>query len=203
MVVHQLAGTKNEIFVMLRLVSLPYFQDGHWWYVSRWSGSLIRSTHPPPLAGGGVSSKLHSALDNCDHPFSCRWSHVHECRPLYPPDSFLLDTMNRRFFSLGNRRFLSSIIYASWGRRIFENTKIAFSAIAKLPGHMDSTNDRCFQRSLLAAKSSLSFRHCGVLFIGAEFSSGEMHAWIIEDGEQPDPDDRTWINFRPLLAIHH
>jgi len=124
-------------------------------------------------------------------------------KPICQSDSNLLENINQRFFSLGNRRFLASIIYSSLGSRIFENTKIAFSAIAKLPGHMDSLNDRCFQRSLLAAKTSLSFSRHGVLLIGAEFSSGEMHAWIIENGEQPDPDDRTWINFRPLLAIHH
>jgi hypothetical protein len=202
MVVHQQAGTRSDLALMLRLVSLPFLQDDHWWFISRWSGSLIRSTQPPPLAGGQITSKLQAALDCCEKPYSCKWSPKHESYGISQSDSILLEDMNRRFFSLGNRRFLTSIIYSSLGNRIFENTKIAFSTIAKLPGHLDSSNDRCFQRSLLAAKTSLSFRHHGVLLIGAEFSSGEMHAWIMENGEQPDPDDRTWINFRPLLALH-
>lgn len=110
--------------------------------------------------------------------------------------------MNDVFFKLGNQRFLRSILYASRSEGIFPNTNLAFSAVSQLPGHKNSLNDRCFQRSLLAAKSSMSFSQNGVLFIGAEFSTGEMHAWIIENGEQPDPDDRTWINYRPLLAIY-
>jgi len=40
-----------------------------------------------------------------------------------------------------------------------------------------------------------------VLFIGAEIATYNMHAWIIEDNEQPDFEDRVWINYRPLLAI--
>jgi hypothetical protein len=86
---------------------------------------------------------------------------------------------------------------------MFANTRLAFSAVSQLPGHKDSNNDRCLQRSLLVAKTSKSFSQSGVLFIGAEFSTGEMHAWVIENQAQPDPDDRTWINYRPLLALHH
>lgn len=183
-------------------VCLPHFQDGHWWYVSRWSGSLLRSVYPPPFSGGGISDRVLQAIDNCEKPFTCRWSHIHPSIHLSPTDSLSLERMNRRMFALGNKRFLASIIYAGWNSPIFQNTNIAFAAVSKLVGHKDSPNDRCLQRSLLAAKTSHSFKKSGVLFIGAEFSSGEMHAWVIEDGEQPDPDDRTWINYRPLLAVH-
>jgi hypothetical protein len=30
-----------------------------------------------------------------------------------------------------------------------------------------------------------------------------MHAWIIENGTQPDPQDREWILYRPLLALYY
>jgi hypothetical protein len=196
------SGTRPELSVLASAVSLPYFHDNYWWYVSRFSGSLIRSVHPPLIAGGGLSARLNNALANCENPFGCRWLSTHQPPA---PDSFdgrLLDQMNRRLFFLGNRRFLVSIIYAGWNVGMFKSTRLAFSAVSQLPGHKDSPSDRCLQRSLLAAKSSESFRKSGVLFIGAEFSTGEMHAWIIEDGEQPDPDDRTWINYRPLLALH-
>lgn len=29
-----------------------------------------------------------------------------------------------------------------------------------------------------------------------------MHAWIVEDGKQPDPFDDMWINFQPVAAIY-
>lgn len=195
-------GTRSDIKMIPRVVSLPYYQDGYWWYISRWSGSLLRSAHPPPFAGGGFSEKLRSALEICDNPFNCSWSSVHQQITLDLNDNKLLEKINRRLFRLGNHRFLLSIIYSCCGVEIFSNTKTAFSAISQLQGHKDSPQDRCFQRSLLAAKSSISFISSGILFIGAEFSTGEMHAWIIEDGEQPDPDDRTWINYRPLLALN-
>ena len=186
----------------LRIVSLPHFQDDHWWYISRWSGSLLRSDYRPPLVSGSSSQSVRNALAVCENPFTCRWSSYHESHRKGSFDEVRLAQMNRRFFQLGNRRFLASILYAGWSANIFSNTRLAFSAVSQLPGHKDSLNDRCFQRSLLAAKSSESFRRSGVLFIGAEFSTGEMHAWIIENSDQPDPDDRTWINYRPLLAIH-
>jgi hypothetical protein len=187
---------------MLRVVSLPYFQDDHWWYISRWSGSLFSSDYLPPFAQGSPSQKVRNALATCDNPLTCRWSSRHESPRSGSFDEVRLARMNRRFFQLGNRRFLASILYAGWGAGIFSSSRLAFSAVAQLTGHKDSPNDRCLQRSLLVAKSSKSFRCSGVLFIGAEFSTGEMHAWIIEDGEQPDQEDRTWINYRPLLAIH-
>jgi hypothetical protein len=196
------SGTRPEAFEVFRVVSLPHFQGDHWWYISRWSGSLLRSDYRPPLAIGSPSQRVRNALAVCENPFKCRWSSRHESPREGSFDEVRLTQMNRRFFQLGNRRFLASILYAGWSVNVFSNTRLAFSVVSQLPGHKDSPSDRCFQRSLLVAKSSESFRHSGVVFIGAEFSTGEMHAWIIEDGEQPDPDDRTWINYRPLLAIH-
>ena len=61
----------------------------------------------------------------------------------------------------------------------------------------------CLQRAFLASKISKSFEANGVIFIGAFLPTGDMHAWIIENGIQPDSDDRGWINYRPLLALYN
>ena len=76
--------------------------------------------------------------------------------------------------------------------------------MAAVGGLSDQQADRtslCLQRSLLVAKVSRSFETRGVIFIGATLHTGDMHAWIIEDNEQPDADDRDWVNYRPLLAL--
>jgi hypothetical protein len=185
-----------------RFVGLPHYQDDHWWYISRLSGCLIKSSEPPPFQSRLLkSSKLQNALKYCDNPFDCNWSSTPTLPKLLDSDYRKLLSYNSFLFSLGNRFFLLSLMYASKKSPIFENSKEAFSSIARMPGHLNEPSDRCFQRSLLVAKTSKSFFNSGVLFIGAEFNTGEMHAWIIEDGEQPDPDDRSWINYRPLLAF--
>jgi hypothetical protein len=53
---------------------------------------------------------------------------------------------------------------------------------------------------LAVAKSSKEFKKSGVLFIGADLPQTRLHAWIIEKDYQPDPWDRSWINYLPIAA---
>lgn len=166
-----------------------------------WSGSLFRSPRRPFLAPSKIAPKVRDALAICDAPYSCRWSPCRDELAVELDHHLLLCAYSKNLIRMGNQRFLLSTIYAWRNVGIFENTRHAFSAISRLP-EFRGVEDRCLQRSLLAAKTSKTFKQLGVLFIGAELSSGEMHAWIIESGEQPDSEDRTWINYRPLLALH-
>ena len=65
----------------------------------------------------------------------------------------------------------------------------------------DQYAESCLQKALTVAKVSKKFKSHGVLFIGAQLPLKSMHAWIIEDGIQPDQSDRKWINYLPLLAL--
>lgn len=179
--------------------SLPYHSDG-WWYVSRLTGNLIHSTHPPPFIGLPKAS-VTQAIEYCNDPYQCEWSPRPHSKKLSIAEMKALNRANDILFKIGNSNFLLSILYASIKEPIFDTTKQAFSAIATLPKHQGEALDRCLQRTLLAAKTSRSFSRGGVIFIGADLSSLEMHAWIIENGQQPDHEDRSWINYRPLLAI--
>ena len=89
-------------------------------------------------------------------------------------------------------------------RNLFDNTELAFSTISKtIPEQIERRNELCLQRSLLALKTSNSFKKSGVLFIGAALPTGNMHAWIIESKCNPDHQDREWIMYRPLLAFYY
>jgi hypothetical protein len=198
------SGLKTESPMPLKVVSLPCLEAGHWWFLSTISGSLIKSSSPLIFGGAALEPKIQQALTYCDNPFSLRPSDDYELLT----DEFharkdlrKIERINRIFFYLGNRRFIASIFYAGHSNPIFKNTKSAFKFVSELPGHKNCPGDRCFQRSLFAAKCSESFFHFGVLLIGANFATGEMHAWIIENNEQPDPEDRAWINYRPLMAL--
>lgn len=187
---------------MLKAVSLPFYCNGHWWSISSLTGALIRSDQNPILLQSEVPAIVRRALEFCDDPYMCDWAQYSTNLAKYSDAEYkYLKKMNSRLHWIGNKRFLLSCLYASISQPIFNTTNDAISAISDLPEQIRARADHCLQRSLLAAKTSLSFQKFGVLFIGASISSAEMHAWIIEEGCQPDFEDRNWINFRPLLAL--
>jgi hypothetical protein len=186
----------------MRRVSLPHWQDGEWWFISPWSGALFRSTLPSFCAvSENILPKVKAALAICNEPFSCRWSPDLDQRHSKIEQNSQLNWLAQAFVFLGNKRFLFATICAGYSLGLFNTTRQAFAAISAVQG-LSWADDSCLQRSLLAAMTSKSFGDLGVLFIGAELSTGEMHAWIIENGEQPDSEDRSWINYRPLLALY-
>lgn len=176
-------------------ICLPHGEGSTWWYISPLTGSLIKSSSPPP-GGGERPQKLNDALDCCEDPYSCDWDPEPSC--VISDESLVRYEGALRW--LGTRNFFLSFLYARWDVPLYKDTKSAFVAISRLHSFSNRRADQCFLRSLLAAKTSRSFAENGVLLIGAEISSGEMHAWIIENGAQPDHEDRSWINYRPLLA---
>lgn len=182
-----------------KMISLPY-EDHGWWFISRITGNLLHSIHPPPIYFK-LPLIVSDALKYCDSPYECGWSPRHIQTELSSEKLKRLTRADETLFSLGNAKFLLSILYSGFSMPIFNTTRHAFGAISELPNHQGNSLDKCFQRTLLAAKTSASFPRTGVIFIGADLSSNEMHAWIIEDGQQPDYQDRSWINYRPLLAI--
>lgn len=187
----------------MRRVIFPYWRDGEWWFISPWSGSLFRSSERPcDYAYGRIISKVEEAINICDKPYSCHWNPDVDRHDSERLQDFALSQLGRIFILLGNRRFRLATSLAGFNVGIYETTRDAFIAISGLHG-LSGSDDRCLQRSLLAAMVSKSFIKSGVVLIGAELSTGEMHAWIIENGAQPDPEDRSWINYRPLLALYN
>jgi hypothetical protein len=179
---------------------LPYEDaSGNWWYISPLSGSLIKSPTKPKSRE--LPKKVLHALDACSNPYECIWTPNKANFKLKEENLRLPIKFDRLFFFLGNKNFLLSVIFSLINRPLVKNSLEAFSLISELPNYKDTIADKCLQRSLLAAKISGSFPSRGVIFIGAEISSGEMHAWIMESNLQPDFEDRSWINYRPLLAI--
>lgn len=148
-----------------------------------------------------LPTRVTEALSLVMQPFSCTstWPaptvHIDPCKVKE------LQEMHARLLTIGNRRFLLSLAYASISRPLFATTREAMAAVGGLSDQQADRTSLCLQRSLLVAKVSRSFETRGVIFIGATLHTGDMHAWIIEDNEQPDADDRDWVNYRPLLAL--
>lgn len=185
----------------LKAIRLPVEYDNAWWTISPTTGSLIRHQIQPSSSFDPISERVAKALNICDKPFDCEWNPINKHLLLSQEKRIKLEKMNSRIHLIGNKRFWLSLMYASITTPLFPTSREAFAEIATLQEQVKARADHCFQRSLLVAKTSASFRRCGVLLIGASLASAEMHSWIIESGSQPDHEDRNWINFQPLLAL--
>ena len=184
---------------MLRLHKIPYNDDQFSWEISLIKGSLMKSEHF--LKNKKLfPKKLNDALFLINNPYKLKWSYETNFNSLKLKTSKKIIDYNKFLFRLGNKNFFLSILYSTIGNKYFDKTEDAFSYISTLESH-EYGSENCFQRCLLAAKISRSFKKYGVIFIGAELSTFNMHAWIIENKTQPDFEDRVWINYRPLLAI--
>ena len=188
---------------MLSAVRLPFEEDGSWWTICPITGSLIQHKTKPLGEFDAVPSIVKDALQICDQPFTCSWTHEQspETSNLSEQQFSRICKLHDRLLMIGNSKFLLLRIYASFSHYMFDSTYQAMGAISQVPEQVFNREERCLQRSLLAAKTSKSFLKSGVLFIGATTTNADMHAWIIEDGSQPDHEDRGWINYRPLIAL--
>ena len=184
---------------MFRTERLPTHSHGFMWEISQISGSLLRSRGALPPAMPR-SEKIRAALHFVEHPFSCHPNGLFE-KPLSADVMNDIEVMHNNLLKIGSSRFLISLLYASFQNKIFENTQEALYAISKIKAQAENKDKLCLQRALLAAKISKSFKDHGVIFIGAHIPTADMHAWIIEEGMQPDYQDRNWVNYRPLLGI--
>lgn len=148
-----------------------------------------------------IPKKIIEALDYCNNPYSLT---IIESESIKYPQlininalklySNLIIGINKLNFGLG--KFSSNI-----GLPVFDNATHSINFFRNnKPGVIQ--NDLCLPRSLFAASTSQLFKEKGVIFIGVSLPSNLMHAWIIEDGKQPDPFDTMWINFQPVAAIY-
>lgn len=96
--------------------------------------------------------------------------------------------------------FLLTRIFTKLRLPIYNNSTESIIAFRKIvPSSIQ--NDLCLPRALFAAITSKKFKEKGVVFIGVFLPSKSMHAWVIEDGVQPDLYDNMWINFEPVAAL--
>jgi hypothetical protein len=174
------------------------FEDSHY-FISPFTGNLMVSKskiHKPNL-----NQQISNAIWLNDNPYNLTSLSSYSDIAISQTNMQKLMAYNKKLMWLGNKRFLISCIYSRLRIPIFENTVDAFDYISNINIHQENKGKICLQRSLLAAKTSKSFKKNGTLFIGAQFPTGIMHAWIIENGIQPDRQDREWIMYKPLLAI--
>lgn len=184
----------------MKFTIIPHCFENKWYFVSPISGNLV---FRDDVADFTVNEKVKNAIYFCDNPYELIALPYFRDLFIYI-DEFTqekIDIMNERMLWFGNKRFLLSCLYSRFQTPFFKNTIDAFDYISQIKIHKEKKGKICLQRALLAAKTSKTFKKNGVLFIGAQLPTGLMHAWIIDNGVQPDRQDREWIMYKPLLAI--
>jgi hypothetical protein len=187
----------------MKVTILPFRDKEHFYYISPFNGKLYKVDNDV-FRKRNIDKKLKKALYVVDNPFSIEALHPESYHTQIDKEDFKnIYQYHNILLKIGNEHFFLSRIYASFRRCLFNNSIEAFDAISRIEKQKEFKNELCLQRSLLVIKTSKTFRDNGVLFIGASLPSGKMHAWIIENGVQPDRLDRNWIMYRPLLAIYY
>ena len=186
----------------MKHIKIPYSFGKFFYEISHFTGELLQ--YDSLLKGVSLPKKISDALIVCNNPYLIR---TDICESQFSSPSLLtikkINKMHDWFLFMGNQKFYISLLYSRFRKPLFENTFHAFTAIRNhIPLQVENKNKLCLQRSLLALKTSKSFKESGVLFIGASLPTGNMHAWIIESNSNPDLQDREWIMYKPLLAFY-
>jgi hypothetical protein len=162
------------------------------------TGSLICwSSRDSVEAAPTLCAKVENALNLCRNPYLLKYSNR---STLGNTGGVLARGVARRLVLLSRFNFWVACRYASLGCPVFASAADAIRHFHFYTAE-DDQKVLCLPRSLFAARMSRKFADSGVILIGAFLPSRSLHAWVIEDGIQPDPTDRQWTNFKPVAAL--
>jgi hypothetical protein len=187
----------------MKLYNIGLHKKSSTFIISSFSGSLIEILADYRKPETTLTKKITKSLHFCNQPYSLniRLIEPESTKAELEFNSPLLSKRASQVVYLCRANlFWLAYKYISFLKPSFEDSSqaIAFFRRQVYSAPQDSL---CLPRSLFAASASRRFAEAGVLFIGVFLPSRSMHAWIIEDGRQPDIDDSMWINFRPVAAF--
>lgn len=182
----------------MKWTNLPIAERENFYFMCSWTGALMQSQSDGLVKIEPLNKKLEVALKFCHKPYSMRnisssLDCTHICSQRQKARAKLMIYLSQ--FNL-----LIARKYASYSKPFFNRSSDAINFFHEATPSSERSK-LCLPRSLFAAKTSKSFKDAGVILIGVFLPSRQMHAWIIEDGQQPDPYDNIWHLYRPVAAI--
>ena len=183
----------------MKWISLPFIERGNSYFMCPWTGALMQSQDDEVGRIKPLNKKVEVALRFCDEPYSMQnfpvsLDDTHKC-------SGRQKTRVHRMILLSRVNLFLARQYASYSNPHFTKSSDAINFFHQATPSGDRSK-LCLPRALFAAKASKSFKDNGVILIGVFLPSRQMHAWIIEDGQQADPYDDIWHLYRPVAAIY-
>jgi hypothetical protein len=183
----------------MKWISLPSIEREKFYFMCPWTGALMQSQDDEVGKIEPLHRKVEVALRLCNEPYSMPNPSIslddsHKC-------SERQKTRAQRMIYLSRVNLFLARHYASYSTPFFNKSSDAINFFHKATPSGDRSK-LCLPRTLFAAKTSKSFKDTGVMLIGVFLPSRQMHAWIIEDGQQADPYDDIWHLYRPVAAIY-
>ncbi len=172
------------------------------WYLHPLTGYL-HQVSPDDLGkfqSDALPNKVLEALQYRQFPYSLQPPDFERSYAVDGKQLQTLDNFYERIIFLRKINYWLVNRYAGIYQPLFDDSLQAFHALAQQNRSAFTDRGGCLNRTLAVAKSSKEFKKSGVLFIGADLPQTRLHAWIIEKDYQPDPWDRSWINYLPIAA---
>jgi hypothetical protein len=167
--------------------------------LSEYSGNLYSSDFPSQIHSSIIyPEKLIEAIGICNNPYLSGSYSGKEYSENY--NHHKIANKAKLLVSLCRLNFWVAKQYANFQSCVFCDVSESIAFFRSITSK-EKSDSLCLPQSLFAAKTSKLFDQKGVLFIGAFLPARAMHAWIIEDGIQPDPLDNIWHQYRPIAAI--
>jgi hypothetical protein len=182
----------------MRFINLPYEFNSYKFILSKWTGNLFICNDDYKYKIDYIPEKVKYALEKCNNPYSISLYKKSDENLL---QSEKKDKIALRMLKISRVNFFIAIYYASIKKNLFSDSIESIKYFNNLLLQFN-TNDLCLPRSLFSAKTSKAFNIYGVIFIGVYLPSRSMHAWVIENGMQPDSSDNIWHHYRPIAAIY-
>ena len=168
------------------------------YFMCPWTGALMQSQDDEVVKIEPLHKKVEAALGFCDEPYSMPNSSV--SLDVSHKHSEIQKKKAQRTIHLSRINLFLARQYASYSKPFFNTSSDAINFFHEATPRSDRSK-LCLPRALFAAITSKSFKDTGVILIGVFLPSRQMHAWIIEDGQQADPYDNIWHLYRPVAAI--
>jgi len=184
----------------MKINSLEVRHKDFFYYFEPITGALLkRSGASSTKKKLELIEKVSNALILNDEPYKLNMPDLNSVSNSYNIKNFKKYAVNLTYATL--KSFALGKLYTSFKQPYFENATeaITFYRSCSL---IKNQSDLCLPRTLFAASLSKRFKQNGVIFIGVSLPSKSMHAWIIEDGVQPDPFDTMWVNFQPVAILY-
>lgn len=148
-----------------------------------------------------LPTKIEILFNQVLNPYLLKPSNEISNKNISPKTPFYTKLLAKLFTFLCLRSFLFVRVLSHCRFPIFNTTGDAILFYRKL--YTGEQQNLCLPRSLFAACTSKTFKKNEVLFIGVFLPSRAMHAWILEDGKQPDPFDDIWICYQPVAVLYN
>jgi hypothetical protein len=185
----------------MKFISLPIYFDEKRYELNPIFGMLLEFEKNNTDKTIAMPKKIIEALGYCNNPYTLTKIESVSIKKLSVIKKYKLSAYANLLISINKLNFCLVKFCSNIELPVFDN---ATNSILFFRNNKPSAiqNNLCLPRSLFAASSSKLFKKNGVIFIGVSLPSNMMHAWIIEDGKQPDQFDTMWINFQPVAAIY-